>query len=216
MNFLFPNFALLCNVTPFLSSLVKETPHPSVRRERGGKTSTHWKHFLLPSRQNFAKGQVDARSQNLLADRETVIPAGVGRGLHHQQTPVGQLQPDHVHPPGGVFPSRVFVPEEEVSAGPKGDGGDGAPGVQFSFVIPVFPDVVTAIFVPAARKPAQVTERPSPRARQHRSRRLPQGCRACSASTGEPRPGAVHFIGQSRLITCFKSQQLTEAPKCVF
>lgn len=117
-----------------------------------------------------------------------MIPARVGRGLHHQQTPVGQLEPDHLHPPGGAFASRVFVPEEEVSAGPKGDGGDGAARSQFSFIISMFPNVVTAIFVPTVRKQAQVKEQPSPEARQHRSSLVSHSvkrCPVCSGSTGE-------------------------------
>lgn len=40
------------------------------------------------------------------------------------------------------------MPEEEVSAGPKGDGGDGAPGSQLSLVIPVLTNVVMAVLVP--------------------------------------------------------------------
>lgn len=86
----------------------------------------------------------------------------VGRVVHHKQTSVGQLKPDHVHLPGRLPPPRILMPEEEVSAGPKGDRGYGAPGSQFPFIISVLTDVVTAIFVPAMRKQARCTKRPSP------------------------------------------------------
>ena len=61
---------------------------------------------------------------------------------------MGQLQLDYLHCLLGSLPSRVFVLEEEVSAGLKGDRCDGTPRSQFSFIIPVFPDVITTIFVP--------------------------------------------------------------------
>lgn len=68
---------------------------------------------------------------------------------------MGQLQPDYLHCLPGSLPSRVFVPEEEVSAGPKGDRCDGTPSSQFSFIISVFPDVVATIFVPVVGKQSQ-------------------------------------------------------------
>lgn len=89
-----------------------------------------------------------------------MIPVSVGRVVHHKQTSVGQWKPNHLHPPGGIFPSRILVSEEEVSAGPKGDRGDGAPRGQFSFIISVLTNVVTAIFIPAVRKQACFTEYP--------------------------------------------------------
>lgn len=74
---------------------------------------------------------------------------------------MGQLEPDHRQPPGGVLPPRILMPEEEVPAGPKGDRGDGAPGSQFSLIIPVLTNVVLAVFVPAVRKRAESTEQSS-------------------------------------------------------
>ena len=53
------------------------------------------------------------------------------------------------------------MPEEEVSASPKGDRGDGAPRSQFSLIISVLTNVVMAVFVPAVRKQAEFTEQPS-------------------------------------------------------
>lgn len=76
-----------------------------------------------------------------------MIPVSVGRMVHQKQTSVGQLKPDHLHLPRGLFPPRILVPEEEVSTGPKGDRSYGAPGSQFSFIISVLTNVVTAIFI---------------------------------------------------------------------
>ena len=74
---------------------------------------------------------------------------------------MGQLEPDHCQPPGRVLPPGILMPEEEVSAGPKGDRGDGAPGSQFSLIIPVLTNVVLAVFVPAVREQAEFTEQSS-------------------------------------------------------
>ena len=90
----------------------------------------------------------------------TVVPVGVGWGVHHQQASVCQLQPDHLHCPPGPLPSRVFVPENEVSASAKGDRRDGAPRSQFSLVISVLADVVATIFVPTVGKQAISSEEP--------------------------------------------------------
>lgn len=81
-----------------------------------------------------------------------MVPVGVGGVIHHQEASVGQLQPDHLHRPPGPLPSRVFVPEEEVSASAKGDGRDGAPRGQFSLIVSVLPNVVQTIFVPTVGK----------------------------------------------------------------
>ena len=70
---------------------------------------------------------------------------------------MGQLEPDHLQPPGRVLPPGILMPEDEVSAGPKGDRGDGAPGSQCSLVIPVLANVVLAVFVPAVRKRVEFT-----------------------------------------------------------
>ena len=59
---------------------------------------------------------------------------------------MGQLEPDHLQPPGRVLPPGILMPEDEVSAGPKGDRGDWAPGSQFSLIIPVLANVVLAVF----------------------------------------------------------------------
>lgn len=68
---------------------------------------------------------------------------------------MGQRKPDCLHPPGRVFPSSILVPKEEVSAGPKGHGGNRAPRSQLSLVISVLANVVSAIFIPATGERAR-------------------------------------------------------------
>lgn len=84
-----------------------------------------------------------------------MVPVGIGGVVHHEEASMGQLQPDHLHCPPGSLPSRVFVPEKEVSASAKGDRSDGAAGGQFSFIVSVLPNVVTAIFVPVVQRQSQ-------------------------------------------------------------
>lgn len=149
--------------------------------------------------------------------------------VHHKQTSVGQLKPDHLHLPGGLLPPRILMPEEEVSAGPEGDGGYGASGSQFSFIISVLSDVVIAIFIPAVRTQAQFTKQPSPgpcqqgrvptflqRDRCHEQPLLwvCKGRRASSGSAEEPSLKHFHSI-LSCLIVCFKMELTKSSQKLI-
>lgn len=96
-----------------------------------------------------------------------MIPVSVGWVVQQQQASVGQLQPDHLHPPAPVLSSAVPVPQDEVPASTEGDRGDRAPWGQFSFIISVLPNVVTAIFIPAVGKQTQHRRNASPSAHQH-------------------------------------------------
>lgn len=158
-NIVFLNSALLHNKSCALNLSVFPVGKgntSSLLESRGkDKREKPLKTFLFFSKQNFTKSQIDPWSQNLLSHGKTVVPVCVGRVVHHEQAPVGQRQPDHRHPPGGAFPTGILMPEDKVSAGTKGDRGDGAPRGQFSFIISVLPNVVTAIFIPAMRKQAQ-------------------------------------------------------------
>lgn len=104
------------------------------------------------------------------------------------------------------------MPEAEVSAGTKGDRGDGAPGRQLSLVVSMLPNVVTAIFVPRVREQARLSS--GQPVIQRRRRRLVFLWRA----PGEASPGSADEAGLGhphQVTSCLKAAHTKSSRKDV-
>lgn len=55
-------------------------------------TNRLWLALTLAVQQNAPKCEVNAGQEHLLANREAVVPAGVGRWVHEEQASVSELQ----------------------------------------------------------------------------------------------------------------------------
>lgn len=98
--------------------------------------------------QDASKGEVDARLGNPLADRQAVVPEGVGRGVHEEQAAMSELQLHGFNLSTGLISPRVSVSEDEVSRRSKRDRGDGTEGIQLLLIITMLPHVILPILVP--------------------------------------------------------------------
>lgn len=107
--------------------------------------------FLLVQ-QDASEGEVDARQRDLLANREAVVPEGVGGRVHEEQASMSQLQFYRLNLPWCLFSPGISVPEDEVPRSSQRDGGDGTEWVQLPFVISVLTHVVLPVFVPGGAK----------------------------------------------------------------
>lgn len=95
-----------------------------------------------------SEGKVDSGGLHLPPGWDAVIPVRVGGRVHEQEASVSQLQ---LHRRDVAFARPapgVSVFEDNVPGSSKRDGGDWAGGVQLPLVVPVFANVIVAIFIP--------------------------------------------------------------------
>lgn len=108
--------------------------------------------LTLAVQQNAPECDVNARQEDLLADREAVVPEGVGRRVHEEQASVSELQLHRFNLSAALLSSRVSVFEEEVPRCSQRDRRDGTAGVQLLLVVTVLAHVILPIFVPDGEK----------------------------------------------------------------
>lgn len=72
--------------------------------------------LFLGTQKDASKGEVDARPEDLLANRKAVVPEGVGRLVHEQKASMSELQLHRLNLSAALLPSSVSVPEDEVSS----------------------------------------------------------------------------------------------------
>lgn len=104
---------------------------------------------FLATLNNASEGETDARRLHPLPHWEAVIPVGVSGRVHEKKAPMGQFQLDRLYMMFLRLLASVSMPEHQIAYGSERHGGDGARRVQFALVVPVLPDVILTVFIPA-------------------------------------------------------------------
>lgn len=66
--------------------------------------------------QDSSKGEINARREDLLPNREAVVPVGICRRVHEEQTSMSKLQLHRINLSAALFPSSISVSKDKVSS----------------------------------------------------------------------------------------------------